>query len=273
MKKHIIPLYGLMAVLIASQIFTMIMFVIRTEQLSNSMNETYTELRSNQLELSSKINELRENLESTQTSLNEQLAELKASTSSDFSEIIEDSIPSVVTVVTDVSQGTGFIINDDGYIVTNAHVLYGAHYAKALTADKLVINAQLIGANLNLDVALLKIPGNYESLKLGNSDNVKIGEKVIAIGNPLGLSFSVTEGIVSGINRAGPNNLQAYIQTDVALNPGNSGGPLINRDGEVIGINNFKIGGGEGLGFALESNYVKEAVEGITLDTLNVTII
>jgi len=83
-----------------------------------------------------------------------------------------------------------------------------------------------------------------------------VGEKVIAIGNPLGLSLSVTEGIVSGVHRIGDNNLPAYIQTDAALNPGNSGGPLINTDGKVIGINNFKISGTESLGFALESDYI-----------------
>ncbi|MEK6845094.1 MAG: trypsin-like peptidase domain-containing protein, partial [Nanoarchaeota archaeon] len=94
------------------------------------------------------------------------------------------------------------------------------------------------------------------------------GERVIAIGNPLGLQFSVTEGIVSGIHRPGINELEAYVQTDAALNPGNSGGPLINKNGKVIGINNFKIGSGESLGFALESNYIKDAVNAISLENL-----
>ena len=105
------------------------------------------------------------------------------------------------------------------------------------------------------------------------SDDVQIGEKVIAIGNPLGLSFSVSEGIVSAVNREGSNGLPYYIQTDTALNPGNSGGPLINTDGEVIGINNFKIAGGENLGFSLESNYIEDSVNEISLERLDEIIL
>ena len=89
----------------------------------------------------------------------------------------------------------------------------------------------------------------------------------------MGLQFSITEGIVSGVHRTGINEIDAYIQTDAALNPGNSGGPLINTEGDVIGINNFKIGGGESLGFALESNYLKDAVNAISQQALNQTLI
>jgi len=110
-------------------------------------------------------------------------------------------------------------------------------------------------------------------LELADSDDVQIGEKVIAIGNPLGLQFSVSEGIVSGIHRPGLNEMEVYIQTDAALNPGNSGGPLINKKGEVIGINNFKIGGTEGMGFALESNSIKETVNEIAMLTLGQDLI
>ena len=111
---------------------------------------------------------------------------------------------------------------------------------------------------------LIKILGEYNPLKLADSNDVQIGEKVIAIGNPLGLQFSVSEGIVSAVKRPGLTNINVYIQTDAALNPGNSGGPLINKQGEVIGINNFKVGGGESLGFALESNKIKEVVNDIS---------
>lgn len=124
-----------------------------------------------------------------------------------------------------------------------------------------------------MDIALLKIDGTYTPLTLANSDNINIGEKVIAIGNPLGLQFSVTEGIVSGINRPGANGLNYYIQTDAALNPGNSGGPLIDVQGKVIGINNFKIGAGESLGFALESNYIKQTVNSISQQALGKNLI
>ena len=124
------------------------------------------------------------------------------------------------------------------------------------------------GYDENLDLALLKMSGNYNSIELANSNNVQIGEKVIAIGNPLGLQFSVSEGIVSAIHREGPNNLEAYIQTDAALNPGNSGGPLINSEGDVIGINNFKSASGESLGFALEANELKKSVNNISENVL-----
>jgi serine protease Do len=199
---------------------------------------------------------------------------LKASASSDFSGIIQSSIQSVVTIKTSSAQGTGFMINSDGYLITNAHVLADssgnlASNIQAITSDQTSHNAQFIGYDANLDIALLKISGQYTPLKLGNSSNVEIGEKVIAIGNPLGLQFSVSEGIVSAIDRQGSNGLNYYIQTDAALNPGNSGGPLINQNGEVIGINNFKVSGGENLGFALESNYIKQAINKITQQNLN----
>ena len=106
-----------------------------------------------------------------------------------------------------------------------------------------------------------------------NSDEIQIGEKVIAIGNPLGLQFSVSQGIISATHRQGANNLPVYIQTDAALNPGNSGGPLINKQGKAIGINNFKLGESESLGFALESNTLKEAINSIAEEFLKQTLI
>ena len=119
-----------------------------------------------------------------------------------------------------------------------------------------------------MDIALLKINADYPRLKLADSDDIIQAEKVIAIGNPYGLSFSVSEGIVSAIHREGPNGLNIYIQTTAELNSGNSGGPLINKNGKVIGMNNFKLGNSEGLGFALESNYVKSVVNEIATQTL-----
>jgi serine protease Do len=215
-------------------------------------------------------------LEETKTTLEknqEELIQLKASASSDFSGIIEEAIKSVVTVRTNVGQGTGFIIDSSGYIVTNAHVLSEGTTVYVLDYNQNKINTEFIGYDAELDIALLKIPGTYEFLEFGSSDDVSVGEKVIAIGNPLGLQFSVSEGIVSGINRLGPNNLEAYIQTDAALNPGNSGGPLINKEGYVIGINNFKVSSGESLGFALESDYIIEAVNKISEEELNIILI
>lgn len=206
-------------------------------------------------------------------SITEDIDILRNSAGEDFSGIIESAIKSVVTIRTDVSQGTGFIITEDGYVVTNAHILTGGREILATTYEKETFPAEFIGYSQNLDIALLKIDGDYIPANFGNSNKVQIGEKVIAIGNPLGLQFSVTEGIVSAIHRTGPSQLESYIQTDAALNPGNSGGPLINKQGEVIGINNFKIGAGENLGFALESNYIIKAVNSISEEFLNQTLL
>jgi serine protease Do len=237
------------------------------------LNLNYNELETKIADSQSKISELSTSLIETREELGGELSELKATASADFSGIIEDTVKSVVTIRTDVAQGSGFIIAPEGYVVTNAHVLVGAHEAVVITSNLQVINAELIGYNNEFDVALLKIPGDYSYLTLANSDDIQVGEKVIAIGNPLGLQFSVSEGIISAVHRTGPNEINAYIQTDAALNPGNSGGPLINKKGEVIGINNFKVTGGESLGFALESNNLKDTINLISEYVINQTLI
>jgi S1-C subfamily serine protease len=241
-------------------------------QLVNLSKQLNQRIDMNSADLQSKINELTKTLTETKINLTQEVGSIKAKTSSDFSEIIESATRSVVSIRTDVAQGTGFIISNDGYVVTNAHVLDGGSYAEAITSDQNIKKMTLIGYNSTMDIALLKISGQYSPLEFYNSNNVRVGEKVIAIGNPLGLSFSVTEGIVSAVDRVGSNDLPIYIQTDASLNPGNSGGPLINTNGKVIGINNFKARG-ENLGFALESNYIIETVNNIAMQKLNETII
>ena len=226
----------------------------------------------NTADVRSKISELSGAVLDLEKGLNDEISSIKAQTSADFSGIIEDTVDSVVTITTNSAQGTGFIITSDGYVVTNAHVLVDAIYANALTSNREKKSMRLVGYDANLDLALLKIDGEYENLEFEDISNVNLGDKVIAIGNPLGLSFSVSEGIVSGKNRFGANELPAYIQTDAALNPGNSGGPLINSDGKVVGINNFKIVG-ENLGFALQSDYIIRGVNKISYDHLNETLL
>ena len=208
-----------------------------------------------------------------QTDLEEELGEVKASASADFSGIFESEKRGVVTIKTDISQGTGFILTSDGYVVTNYHVMEGAKAAGIFMYDTSSYNVRLVGISQELDIALLKIEGNFDSVDLGDSDDAKIGEKVIAIGNPLGLQFTLTEGVISAKNRVGANSLPYYFQIDVPINPGNSGGPLINTEGEVIGINNFKVQGAEGLGFALEINHAKSAINDIAEKATNQTII
>lgn len=245
--------------------------------------ETLNRISEVQMDTQSKFNELTESLIKTQKklenlnteigSIDEEFDLLKASVSEDFSGIVENSIKSVVTVKTDIGQGTGFLIEENGFLVTNAHVLSGGKYAQALTYQQKILNAELVGYNPEFDLALLKISGKYSPLKLEESKNIQAGEKVIAIGNPLGLQFSVSQGIISAVHRPGINNIEAYLQTDTALNPGNSGGPLIDKEGKVVGINNFKISGGESLGFALESDYIKKIVNEISQESLNITLI
>lgn len=238
----------------------------------NSINQELQSLHTKSSELSQTISTTQQELSETQSNLENQISSIKAKTSSDFSGIISDAVNSVVSIKTNVAQGTGFIITDDGYVITNAHVLEGASYAKAITAEQDTISMDLIGYSSTLDLALLKISGSYESLEFADSDDIKVGEKVIAIGNPYGLSFSVSEGIVSATGRKVSSYGGRYIQTDAALNSGNSGGPLINTDGEVLGINNFKIEG-DNIGFALESNYIKEGVNEISLEKLGIEIL
>ncbi len=258
----------LQIITIASVAYLVVNMISVKNDIELTINSTKTDLEQqitdNQVTNQQQIQELTTNLMSTKTSLSNQISEIKADTSSDFSGVIQDVIKGVVSVGTDISQGSGFIISKDGYVITNAHVLSGGKYAKVLTYESDSWRpAELIGYDSDIDMAILKIQGNYNYLEFDNSDDVQIGEKAIALGNPLGLSFSVSEGIISAVNRLGPNNQPIYFQIDVPLNRGNSGGPLVNKRGKVIGVNNFKLQNAENLGFALESNYAKEAINKI----------
>ncbi len=184
--------------------------------------------------------------------------------SSDFSAIAQDVLNSVVSVKTNIGQGSGAVIDAKGYIVTNVHVISDASIIRAVTYSGRTYNANLVGYDQLADIAVLRIDGaDLTPLAFGDSDEVKVGEKVIAAGNPAGLSFTVTEGIVSAFRNLNRIN---YIQTDVPINPGNSGGPLVNSRGEIIGINNFKVGGFESLGFAISSNDVKSVTDKVIQD-------
>src|SRR5262249_2322334 len=146
-------------------------------------------------------------------------------------------------------------ISDDGYILTNAHVVDGAKSVTVGFKDKKTVDAKIVGKDVSSDVALLKVSvpkSELHPLSLGNSDKVTVGDPVVAIGNPFGLDRTVTTGIVSALQRQlqAPNNftISNVIQTDAAINPGNSGGPLLNAQGQVIGINSqiATAGGGNG---------------------------
>lgn len=157
------------------------------------------------------------------------------------------------------SLGSGFVIDEDGYIMTNAHVVDGADEITVRLNDRRDLKAELVGEDKKTDVAVLKVNAHdLPTLKLGDSEDLKVGEWVAAIGSPFGFDHSVTAGIVSAINRTLPRDAYVpFIQTDVAINPGNSGGPLFNLDGEVVGINSqifTRSGGFMGLSFAIPIN-------------------
>ncbi len=160
------------------------------------------------------------------------------------------------------SLGSGFIISEDGLILTNQHVVGDAEEIKIkFTEDpnEKQMDAEVIGRDPELDLALIKVKVKRKliPLPLGNSDALQVGEYVVAVGNPFGRGHSVTHGIVSAKGREAPGLLAKYIQTDAPINPGNSGGPLINLQGEVIGINNAIDARAQGIGFAIPSNLAK----------------
>src|ERR1051325_3876251 len=166
------------------------------------------------------------------------------------------------------SLGSGFIIDGEGYIVTNNHVIQGAEDITVILRDDTQLKAKLIGSDSRVDIAVLKVePPNKKPLpavQFGDSDKARVGDWVIAIGNPFGLGHSVTAGIISARGRPLSDSLDDYLQTDAAINKGNSGGPLFNSQGEVIGVNTAiysPSGVNAGLAFSIPSNLVKQAAD------------
>lgn len=177
----------------------------------------------------------------------------------------------------ELGLGTGMIVSENGYILTNWHVAGNKYSNCYVTLDNgNVYNGNVTWADSDLDLAIVKISAsNLNYISLGDSDNIKIGEKTYAIGNPIGVEFqrTVTSGIISGVNRTvkiEENNEASYmedlIQTDATINPGNSGGPLINATGEVIGVNSIKIKEAEGIGFAIPINIIKPILESFAVN-------
>ena len=179
----------------------------------------------------------------------------------------------VVFVQAGQATGSGFVIDDEGYIVTNEHVVSGAGSQVAVQIGETdrSVAAVVVGADASTDLALLKVDpaqaGDLHPLPLADADGIDVGDQVIAIGSPFGLQSTLTSGIVSALDRQirspSGNGITGVIQTDAAINPGNSGGPLINGDGEVIGVNAqiaSSSGGSTGVGFAISVETVKQVV-------------
>ena len=204
-----------------------------------------------------------------------EVTQIQKSPGYSLEEIFEKSEESVVQVnvlrsADNGGMGSGFVFSDDGYIITNEHVVKDAEKATVTFLDGESYIGDVIGRDRDLDIAVVKVtPTNtyIQPITLGDSSKLKVGEKIAAIGNPFGLSGSMTSGIVSQIGRLLPQesgySIPDVIQTDAAINPGNSGGPLLNMQGEVVGINTaIQSATGEfsGIGFAVPSNTVKKVV-------------
>jgi serine protease Do len=189
--------------------------------------------------------------------------------------IYEKAVPSVVSISCDrdgsTSTGTGVVFRADGYLITNCHVVENARQIQVLFTDGRELPAALVGSDRFSDLAVLSVEADdLIAAEFGNSDALRVGDTVVAIGDPLGVALrgSMTNGIVSAINRGLTVNgrTMSLIQTNAALNPGSSGGPLLNCYGQVVGINTLKIGdymsdaGVEGLGFSIPSSFVKDVV-------------
>ncbi len=188
-----------------------------------------------------------------------------------YIELFESSSNSVVHVGVDDGQGSGFVYDDAGYIVTNNHVIAQASNIIITFADGAQLDATIVGADPGSDLAVLKVdaqPGQLKALKLADSDQLRVGQLVVAIGSPFGLANTLTTGVISGLDRLFPGaeapgggsyNIPDIIQTDAAINPGNSGGPLLDLRGDVIGVNTAiesPVRGSSGVGFAVPSNVV-----------------
>jgi serine protease Do len=160
------------------------------------------------------------------------------------------------------SLGSGFLINNDGYIITNNHVIEGADEIQVQLTDKRKFDAKVIGSDPKTDLAVIKISAKgLPSAALGDSNKIQVGDWVVAVGNPFGLEQTVTAGIVSAKGRViGAGPYDDFIQTDASINPGNSGGPLFNLQGEVVGVNTAIVAAGQGIGFAIPINMAKDLV-------------
>ena len=288
-KQHLI--YTLVIILIISGVVwyehnetkeTRKILTQEISKLSNQVSSLQNQLNEKIQQLKGNITDLNMNLEDRETeikSLTGELAQVKVENkqqvdqlqenikkikaqNQDFSSVIEDAIPSVISVRTNVGSGSGFIIQSNGYAVTNYHVIEDATAGNAVTSDGKSHTIRIVGFNKNADIAVLELSGEgFPKLRFGSSNNLDIGERVIAVGSPGGLDFTVTQGIVSA--QRTENNGNELVQIDVPINPGNSGGPLINSAGKVVGVNTKKISGFEGVGFALASSYVDDIVDEI----------
>ena len=185
-----------------------------------------------------------------------------------YNYIYEAVKDSVVTIQTDKGRGSGVIVSSDGHIVTNEHVIRQAQIVNIITTDNKIYPAKIVGVDSITDIALLHSSYEGKPITFSDSTSVKIGDVVLAIGNPFGVGQTLTQGIISRTNSGHitENPLDEFLQSDAAINPGNSGGAMVNTDGNLVGINtmNLSLGGGsDGIGLAVPSNLVRNITEQI----------
>jgi putative serine protease PepD len=205
---------------------------------------------------------------STSTALPTTPTSTNSTASPTVTTIYKQDSPGVVMITVNVSNGqaigSGIVLDSKGDILTNAHVIAAARSIQVAFSDGTTVPATLVGSNTGADLAVIRVSvaaSTLHPLTLGNSASVKVGDNVYAIGSPFGLSGSLSEGIVSNLGQTGAGNLTGLIQTDAAINPGNSGGPLVNAQGQVIGVNNSiesPVDGNVGVGFAIPIDQVKQ---------------
>ena len=206
--------------------------------------------------------------ESITINVNESKINSSVVTDNSYNTIYNSVKDSVVTIKTDRGRGSGVIVTDKGHVVTNEHVIKGAKKIRVITADNISYSAEIVGIDSITDIALLKSDYIGKAISFSDSSKVKIGDIVLAIGNPFGVGQTLTQGIISRTNSGHitENPLDEFLQSDAAINPGNSGGAMVNLSGDLIGINtmNLSIGGGsDGIGLAVPSNLVKNITQQI----------
>ena len=242
------------------------------EQSASELTIMENMVASVQEEYKSKIESLTKALEKIEKESNIKISELEEEVknvniqSGDFSAILDEVFQGVVSIVTDIGQGSGAFISSDGFIITNEHVIRGAKAIRVVDYEGNIYAAKVNGTNRGVDIAVLKITPQKKvnRLTFTSSSSLKVGEKVVAVGNPAGLGFTATEGIISQLGRfADRNNPEGLMQIDVPINPGNSGGAIVNINGNIVGIAKSKIAGLESLGFAIPADAAKLAAEEI----------
>ena len=237
---------------------------VRMNLLEQDLQDQTTSLRD---ELGGSVSQISSTLQSVQQQSQAKISELENQLlsmdvrSADFSNVISDVIQSVVSIRTSSGGGSGVFVDSRGYLITNHHVVSGQSDVQVVTYKRGTFAGKVVGSDPTHDIAVVKVDADVPSTKFGDSGNIEVGHKVVALGSPGGLDFTASEGIISA--RRQDSRGVEYFQMDVPVNPGNSGGPIISNRGRIVGVTQSKISELEGVGFAITSNDIDDIVEEI----------